>query len=507
MHRSFMAIAILSLMAVSSARAEWFEARTNHFSIYIDDTEEGARAFAMRLERFDLALRLLYNLPDNPDRHATPVKVFALRDVLFQKACGCGMQILGWYTARVGGSVIFTAHMPDSDKKAQPGSWSSQMVLLHEYGHHFLYSNYPLAYPYWYSEGFAEFNANVIFNDDASVTVGIPAHYRAEALKSGGKLSVKEFFEPNSYGFGSRSDLIYARGWLLTHYLVLHPKRKGQLAIYLAELNRGKRSLDAAKTAFGDLDTLYRELLAYAKVPLAPPLRVPAPTQPIEVRVTKLSKGRAEMMPIHAVSTRGLPDGVRMGHAMRARGIASRYPDDPFVQVQLAEAEYDADNLDRADAAADRALAVMPTLVDALVYKGMIAVQRARKAKAPVDAATWSAARRWYLKANRVESNAALPLYLYYASFAAAKAKPSADAAKGLSRAVVLSPEGTAARWQLARQMLEEGDGTTAHFLLQPLAYRPHRKIAKNVPLDVIKLIEADKLAEAKARMEGEAED
>ncbi len=125
------------------------------------------------------------------------------------------------------------------------------------------------------------------------------------------------------------------------------------------------------------------------------------------------------MLPVHTLVIRGIAEGYRKGIAMRAAKIAERYPDDAIVQAQWAEAEYLAGRLDRADAAADAALKLQPGLVDALVRKGQVAVRRTLETKAN-DPAAWTAARGWFLKANRADPNAVMPLYLYYASFGAA---------------------------------------------------------------------------------------
>lgn len=500
MRRLLMGAALATLTVAAPARAEWYEARTNHFQIYVDDkTEAGARDFATRLERFDAGLRLLYNVPEDPDRHAVPVRIFAL------PLSGFG-SVLGWYRSDISGPVIFTAYMPEVDRKAKPGGWSSQTVLLHEYGHHFMYSNYPLAYPSWFSEGFAEFNANVTFNADASMTLGLPANYRGEALKSGSGMTFRQFFEPERNGFGDRSDMIYARGWLMTHYLVLHPQRKGQLATYLERMNRGATSLDAAKAAFSDPKTVYEEVIAYGRGLLAAPLRIPPPSKPIEVKVRALSKGEAAMINIHARTVAGVGEYVRLAHAMRARKVAEKYPDDAIVQRQLAEAEYAAWRWDRAAQAADRALMLKPDMMEALVVRGQAAIKLASEAKA-TDPAVWTAARAWFLKANRLQPNAAQPLYLYYLSFRTAKAKPNANAIKALSRAHVLSPESPAIRAMLARQMLEDGDGESARYLLQPIAFRPHRKQDDNLSRRAIDLIDAGKPKEALVALNGKDDD
>ena len=181
-----------------------------------------------------------------------------------------------------------------------------------------------------------------------------------------------------------------------------------------------------------------------------------------------------------------------------AAKIARRFPDEAVVQALSAELHLAAGRLDEADAAADRARALRPDMIDALDRKGMIALKRAVDAKV-TDPATWTAIRGWFLKANRLDPNQVMPLYLYYASFPAAKVKPAPGAIKGLMRAEVLAPESTLVRMALARQMLIDNDAPSARALLQPVAFAPHNARDHNVPRQIIDLIDAGKLDEAKA--------
>lgn len=495
---------MLVLAGTSPAHAEWRRARTDHFVLTIDDTEDGARSFATRLERFDAAMRLLYNVADTADRRARPIAIYALRDKVFYGTCYCG-GILGYYRQRVEGSFIFSLHDPDSDRRSKAGSWSSQTLLLHEYSHHFLFSNFPIAYPYWFSEGFAEFNANTSFEEDGSLIVGYPANYRAEALK-GGSIAPNRLFDPERYGFIGNIDLLYGRGWLLTHYLMLHPARAAQLSAYLDAMNRGKLGLDAARIAFGDLDKLDDELDAYRKGQLAAPLRIPPPNQPVAVQLETLDAGETAMMPVHLELLHGAVRSSFLGVAIRAGKIAERFPDNAVVQARWADAEFYARRYDRADAAIDKALTLKPDLIPALLRKGSIAVARAMEAKS-TDAAIWSAARSWFLKANKLNPNEVMPLYLYYTSFVSAKAKPTLNAVTALKRAAVLAPESTAVRLALARQTLLDGDARAARSLLQPVAFSPHRARDENVARQIVVLIDGGRIDEAKALMTKGEED
>jgi tetratricopeptide (TPR) repeat protein len=179
---------------------------------------------------------------------------------------------------------------------------------------------------------------------------------------------------------------------------------------------------------------------------------------------------------------------------------AQPFPDDPRVQEQLAEAEFDADNLDAADAAADRALDADPASQRGWLYKGRVAVARARKAKA-TDVATWAAARAWFGKANRADPDAARPMLLYYKSYVAQGVAAPEGAVQALERAEVLAPEDSEVRWLLAKRLLADGDTADARFLLQPIAFAPEERGASSLFKQVVDLIDAGKLDDARAKM------
>lgn len=495
----------LSLALIpASASAQWFEARTDHFVLTIDDTQENARAFAEKLERFDGALRRLYAVQDTPDQHVRPLAVYAFDAGLFHKVCNCD-GLLGYYQPRVKQSVIFSAHMPDADKKMKIGGWSSQAVLLHEYGHHFSFSNFPIAYPKWFAEGFAEFNATAEFAPDGSVLIGYPVNYRADAIQNRG-VSVWGLFDPeNRVGWGDL-DGFYGDGWLLTHYLMLSHNRSGQLAHYLDLINHGKSNMEAAKLAFGDLATLNTELFQYSKHALAPRLRIPPSNQPINIAIRQLSPGEVAMLPTYAEVRSGAPRDHYAPLAAEALEVAKRYPNDEMVQDECAEVELATDRSAYALQAADAALRLKPQSVDALVIKGMVAFEVLAKAKSS-DKGAWDAARGWFLNANHLDPNAVMPLYEYYESFVAEGVAPTDNAVMALKRAEVLAPESAAIRSALARQMLLGGDAPGARALLAPLAYSPHAPREKNVPLQVIDMIDAGHIDQAKQLMEPKSRD
>jgi hypothetical protein len=130
--------------------------------------------------------------------------------------------------------------------------FTPDLVLHHEYAHHFMLQYFPAIYPGWYTEGFAELIGSSKMMDDGRIGYGMPALHRGNEI--------------NAY-WAPLQDLLtkekvhmldtYAQGWAVTHFLTFDSKRSAQLRQYLTALGKGK-SLAEAVTAFGDLDELNR---------------------------------------------------------------------------------------------------------------------------------------------------------------------------------------------------------------------------------------------------------
>ena len=330
----------------------------------------------------------------------------------------------------------------------------SMIALLHEYAHHFLMSITRFPAPRWYSEGSAEFFASASFEKDGSVGVGRPAHHRAGELFYGKDVPVAELLDPGKTSRrSSKDDNYYGRSWLLVHYLTFSAARQGQLGRYLKLLVDGKSSGDAAREALGDFGRLEKDLDAYLSQGQINYLRLPASrleTGPIAVRA--LRAGEAAIMPVRIRSRRGVSTKQALALLPDARGIAARFPDDPAVLSALAEAEHDAGNDKEAISAADAAIALDPTQVNAYVQKGYSLFHMAATDADPVGA--YTRARQPFLELNRLENNHPLPLIYYYLSFLEQKAEPTPTAIAGLKRAADLAPFDLGLRMMLARQQV-----------------------------------------------------
>ena len=419
-------------------------------------------------------MRLTRGVTIEPRGRSNRLKIFVLPNVsAVQQLCGrCG-SVAGFYVPRAGGSIAFTPRQggDPSDKS----DLNADIVLFHEYAHHIMLENFAAAYPRWFIEGFAEFNSTARVERNGAVQMGSAAQHRAYGLILAQPLPITTLLDDSKAKLSAQEeDVFYGRAWLLTHMLTFDPARAGQLSAYLKLISQGKTSLEAARTAFGDLATLSHDMEKYLRRKTISGLLVSPDRLKIgRIDLRMLSRGEAETMSVRMRSKRGVNRTTAVALIPEARRRAGIFPNDAAAQGMLAEAEFDAGNTAECDAAADRTLKADPNDMQGLLYKGRAQLRLAITAKTQ-DAAVWKQARSWLIKANRLDPDAAEPLMLFYESFVEANQKPSVSAVKGLMRAFELAPHDDGLRIMAVRQTLIEGDLKEARSMLIPLAYDPH---------------------------------
>ncbi|MGY4397016.1 tetratricopeptide (TPR) repeat protein [Sphingomonas sp. UYAg733] len=463
-----------ALFIPSVAHADWYVASSKHFLVYSDDNNESLTSYTQRLEKFDKALRILRGVPDRAVSPSSRVTVYVVKDVaavrdLFGKG---GRNIAGFYDPRASGSVAFVPQRGDGDSIY---ALDAQSIFLHEYSHHFMFANWgQAAFPFWFIEGFAEFHATARFKPDGSVVFGAVPLYRAYGVDRANSMPASKMLRPDP---GKMSDeergVIYARAWLLTHYMTFDDNRRKALADYIAAINDGK-SPEEVSGMLGSPSNLDLKLNSYLKRPSLPSATLTAEQLKIgEVKVRALTPGEVATIPAWIRSQRGVDTAgakVVLGLARKSTGA---YPADAAAQNVLAEAELDAGNPAEAIAACDRALAVDPQSIHALLYKGLALTEIATKAGS-TDAKQWQTIRKLYLAANKIDPDDPQPLILFYRSFISAKQKPTANAGAGLLYAYQLAPFDLGLRITAAKLLLEQDKVQDAKIALKPAAYNPH---------------------------------
>lgn len=481
-----------ALAMTSPAAAVWQQASSKHFIIYGDMTRDELQAYATRLEKFDAAARLVRKMPDPDVGDGNRVQVLVVPTMLdVNRTLGSAQAgVGGYYVGTVTGPFIVTprkARQILDYQKLEP-----EVVFYHEYTHHLMLQNTNKPMPSWLTEGFAEFLANPIFNEDGSIGLGTPATHRAAYI-------VKSQFAPLEMMLEGRQDTLaytgysfqnYIQGWVMTHYLSFEPSRKGQIDDYVNRISKGENALVAARAAFGDLGKLDSELGAYRRASKFPYLKIDSSKLTIPpVTISELSPAASEimMMRIYAkTSYRGLS---KESVLKRVRDVAARAPNDSLVQRTLAEIEYDNKNYDQAGGAADAALKADPNSTEAMLYKGRSLLGKAKKAN---DPALFKEARSWFLKANKADKEDPEALYLFYRTYRDANVAAPAGAIEALKYAAVLAPRDLQLQVRLTLEYLRQNDLKAAKAALEPIAFFPHAgQGSRNEAMNALKMIES----------------
>lgn len=492
--------AVATILLPAAARADWFEASSPHFVIY-GDVPNGKvlERFVTNLERFHGAMAMVTGVTPEPVSRSNRVTIYgvgsqqAVRKLYGERAMT--KYVLGFYLPRAGRTVAF---VPDITGDNDGMVSLPFKTLLHEYAHHFLISNSARLAPRWMDEGAAEFFSTANFSAAGQVGVGRPNPKRLREIVDARDVTVTDLLDPESYekrrGKATGYDAFYGKSWLLYHYLNIDSARRGQLHAYLQGLAAGKASRVAADAAFGNLDTLEREIDAYGRRPKLTGITIRAGVLPVgAVTIRSLRDSEVAVLPIMAQVDRRAEGRTNPADAVataeQARAVAARFAQDTTVQAVLAEAEFQAGNDAAALAASDRAIAADPQSIRAHAVRLQTLYQLAAKSRAEVDLDTFRAA---VVALNRLENDHPLPLILYHRSFAIQGKPASAVAVSGLERAVELAPYALGLRMTLAMQHLRDGKMAAARAQLSTVAFSAHQNRVTEAARRLLERLDAD---------------
>lgn len=463
-------LAAAAVIMPTAASAEWLQAKTRHFIIYSDDSRDGLKAYAEKLEKFDNAVRRLRGMRDAPVADSNKVTIYVVRGTEeINRLLGTGGGVGGYYFGRASGPVAFVPKTIGTGNGSK-FEFTPDIIFFHEYSHHMQLQEAQVALPAWMVEGYAEFYGTTTMRPDGSLVIGAPANTRSQALHSDdlpldamltGGLEV-ELVSPL---------LFYGKSWLLTHYLAFSKPREGQLTTYLKNIHAGQPALAAATNAFGDLKKLNSEMFRYMRSEM-PQMVIPASALnagPVEVR--PLRAGEVEAMKIRHQTETGVTRAMAPKLAATAAAIAARYPNDPAVLYALAEAQMDAREFAAAAATAQKVIALDPRHADALVIRGRALTGLALTGG---DKANWAEARKLFNQASAIDPEAAEPMYRLYQSYELAGEKPNALATSGLMAAFIAVPQDDGLRIDLVRQLVRDRRFAEAATLFSAVVYDPH---------------------------------
>ena len=458
----------LALLLPTAAQAAWHEATSANFIVYTEGSQAEARAYAEKLEKFNFVLRRYHNV-----REAAQVprfRVFLVENVdAVQRMIGApNSGVGGYYISDARGLMFVGARRAGSSREFSP-----EIILFHEYVHHFMYQYFPATYPVWYSEGYAEFWGSIRFLENDVVEVGHPQEGRFGSFFQGRWVPMSRLLTAQSYADIPDTDLIYAEGWMLCRYTFENRERRAQLQAYLRDINAGMSYRDAMNRNFGENATgLNSELFEYAGRVRYNVVRLPFRAIDVgQIAVRTLAPAEQALIEQEVKLSQGVSIRDIADRAGTIRSLAARFPNEPFALSLLAEAEHLAGNHAAATAAVDRLLQVDPNHARGLMRRGRLQAEALRAASS-TDQAAWTAARRPLLRAIELAENDPLVHEAYYDSFVLQGGLPPDNAQNALYTAHELAPSDSELNYKLAldferRDMIRE-----AIAIIRPDAYR-----------------------------------
>ena len=235
------------------------------------------------------------------------------------------------------------------------------------------------------------------------------------------------------------------------------------------------KALDAARTAFGDLKQVDRELNGYLQRGRMKYVKLAGTKfQPTVITVRPLSEGASKVIMLRVQSKRGVDNKTAEPLAAQVRAIEAQFPGDELVEVTLAEAEIDAGHVDASEAAADRVLKANPENAKGLIFKGRAIAERSKGLGGEARHSGFEGARHLFIAANKIDTEDPEPLMLFYSSFVIEGIRPTANAIAALHYASDLAPQDEAVRMTSAAAYLADGKPAEARHALTPIAYDPH---------------------------------
>jgi hypothetical protein len=475
------AVAAMVLLATSlagPAAADWRKAESERFIVYSQGSERALRQYVRALEIYDHTLRLRMGLPvDRPPARKLPIYLVSSRRGLAQINVRVGENVAGQYFPV--GEDIFAAAIQDTD----------QDYLLHEYFHHFSFESGAATLPGWLTEGLAEYFMTAEIHDN-TVKIGGYNENRVYWLFNASWIDLRDLLSKrlNEVGRGSPRETYYPVAWLLTHYMMSDDARRGQLAAYVLDVQRGGDPAQAMERATGmSLDELERALHRYRRLSTTTyTLDLAEP----EITVTRLPDSTGDLLLVAQRLKVGVPEEERAETAALVRRLAARTPDDPFAMLQLGHAELHFGDPDAGEAVLTRLLEREPANVEALQLMASRYMKLAEER--PAEAIEMLVRARGYLARAYAADN-----HQYYTLWQLARSRqrgagyPNANDLTTWDLAYRYAPQLPGIRLGYASAMMQTGEFDNAIGLLEPLANAPHRGSASETAQELMERAKA----------------
>ncbi|MFV8781002.1 hypothetical protein ACNKU7_01150 [Microbulbifer sp. SA54] len=275
-------------MAGNLAKDTWHQIDSANFHILTNGDPAAVRTLAEDLERYRaVALDLLGAKDDG-----TKLTIYAAADRdSYAGLVGDDLAELtnGLFDTTAEGSYALV----NLDGRTGERQLEAREFLFHEYTHFLSYNGTTTHYPYWYSEGFAEFMSTMTFGPNNTYQIGAIPGERAMTLLYTSPLPLKQLLEATAYNTPDEDKgRVYASGWMLAHWLIMNSGKAEQFKGFVKDYNNGADPVKALTKnlgmSFSQIEKSYTARFQNGKFDLARG-KVPASFKPARPKVKALS--------------------------------------------------------------------------------------------------------------------------------------------------------------------------------------------------------------------------
>ena len=260
--------AVAGSCPVPSDKTEtWTEVTTPHFTVMSDDGEKTARHVADQFEQ----IRRLYSKALTSRLRVDPGIPILIVAVKNEKLLS---EVIPEYWTRKGNVHPAGLFVPGPEKnyialRTDVAGDVPYLPVYHEYVHLIVNLNFQ-HFPLWLNEGFADFLGNTKLIPGGGAFGQVNSSY-LNLLSQTKLLPLDVLFRVDHlspyYNEASKANIFYAESWALVHYMMTEPTKRQANVIgkYMAALENGGDPVESARTLFGDLGLLLRELQNYPR--------------------------------------------------------------------------------------------------------------------------------------------------------------------------------------------------------------------------------------------------
>ena len=253
-------------LAARDKPENWIQVRSQHFVVATNSNEKQGRRIADQFERMRSVFHIRFpKLQIDPP---SPIIVLAVKDEKDFRALEPAAY-LAKGQLKLGGLFLRAADKNYVLMRVDAEGDHPYAVVYHEYTHLLLGKSADWL-PLWLNEGLAEFYQNTDIHQK-DVSLGEPSPENLALLREQRLLPLATLFAVDQkspyYHEQNKGSIFYAESWALTHFVQIKDFQGNlhRLADYAELLANNVDPVEAAKSAFGDLQKLQAALESYVR--------------------------------------------------------------------------------------------------------------------------------------------------------------------------------------------------------------------------------------------------